>query len=349
MIRIDRPLFAEEKIINEEQSSIQQILSQFKQPIPSNYIKLKVEEGNYQFSTSSKWKDKPNYERYGFYLEEKEEEWVQIDIPHNLLEELEIVKGDDITYPLYLTIDISQKKLIRGAYTIENEEEVFIDKPVSEKNVEKELVKRLKELEILRKQVKDLEGLQQEKVGLEEKVNNLEETIQEKDEEISEKERQVNHWEDLIYEETQKKEKLEKELKEIKSKKRDWRSFYEWLNNNVCDLNEVGAHKGNIKAMERHKYPEISIGQNYYALSYLMLSLENLLRMSFRNYGTGLNSNVKIDFLGEYNENIDFEKISQDTTKNPNNVFLRESNVRKAYNRLLENWREDTPLQVYTE
>jgi len=236
-----------------------------------------------------------------------------------------------------LTIDISQKKLIRGAYTIENEEEVFIDKPVSEKNVEKELVKRLKELEILRKQVKDLEGLQQEKVGLEEKVNNLEETIQEKDEEISEKERQVNHWEDLIYEETQKKEKLEKELKEIKSKKRDWRSFYEWLNNNVCDLNEVGAHKGNIKAMERHKYPEISIGQNYYALSYLMLSLENLLRMSFRNYGTGLNSNVKIDFLGEYNENIDFEKISQDTTKNPNNVFLRESNVRKAYNRLLEN------------
>ncbi|CAG8610783.1 37897_t:CDS:2 [Gigaspora margarita] len=108
---------------------------------------------------------------------------VQIDIPHNLVEKLEIVKGDDITYPLYLTIDISQKKLVRGAYTIDNEEEVFIDKPVSEKNVEKELVKRLKELEILREQVKELEDLKHKKVSLEKKVNNLEKDNLEKDEE----------------------------------------------------------------------------------------------------------------------------------------------------------------------
>jgi len=88
-------------------------------------------------------------------------------------------KGDDITYPFYLTIDISQKKLIRGAYTIENEEEIFIDKPVSEKNVEKELVKRLKELEKLRKEVGKLNNLQSEKEELEEKSRNLENKIQE--------------------------------------------------------------------------------------------------------------------------------------------------------------------------
>ena len=40
-----------------------------------------------------------------------------------------------------------------------NKEEVFIDKPVSEKNAEKELVKRLKELKELREKVKEFENL----------------------------------------------------------------------------------------------------------------------------------------------------------------------------------------------
>jgi len=47
-------LYAEEQILNQETSNIQQILNQFKQPISDKYIKLKVEEGNYQFSTNSK-------------------------------------------------------------------------------------------------------------------------------------------------------------------------------------------------------------------------------------------------------------------------------------------------------
>jgi hypothetical protein len=151
------PIYAEEQIINEETASIQKILNQFKQPIPTNYIKLKVEEGNYMGSTNPKWKDKPVSERYGFYLEEEEEKWVQIDIPRELMETLEIAEREDINYPLYLNPSVlKEKRPIRGAYTIENEE-VFINKPVSEKNVEKELVKRMKSLRDLRKKVEELE------------------------------------------------------------------------------------------------------------------------------------------------------------------------------------------------
>ena len=36
------PLYAEEIIINEEAISIQQILSQFKQPVPSNFVELNL-------------------------------------------------------------------------------------------------------------------------------------------------------------------------------------------------------------------------------------------------------------------------------------------------------------------
>src|SRR5437763_109658 len=73
------------------------------------------------------------------------------------MENLEITEGEDITHPLYLFSDVLKKQPIRGAYTIENEDEIFIDKPVSEKRSERELVNRLKELKGLRKKVKKLE------------------------------------------------------------------------------------------------------------------------------------------------------------------------------------------------
>jgi len=46
-------LYAEEQIINQETVNIQEILNreEFKQPIPTEFIKLKVEEGNYMGST----------------------------------------------------------------------------------------------------------------------------------------------------------------------------------------------------------------------------------------------------------------------------------------------------------
>jgi hypothetical protein len=85
---------------------------------------------------------------------------------------LEVEEGEDINYPFYLSSDVfSKKQLVRGAYTIENEEEVFIDKPVSEKNIEKELVKRMESLRDLRKEVEELKELKKE----------LEKEVKEKD------------------------------------------------------------------------------------------------------------------------------------------------------------------------
>jgi len=54
MTRIDSiPPYAEEQtqLIREEQLSLQEILSQFKQPIPSNFIQI---ETDYIFTTKSK-------------------------------------------------------------------------------------------------------------------------------------------------------------------------------------------------------------------------------------------------------------------------------------------------------
>src|SRR5947208_12856140 len=103
-----------------------------------------------------------------------------------MIEALDITNGEDITHPFHLTSSALKRKPVRGAITIKNEEEVFINRPVSKKNVEKELLRKLKELEKLREQVKKLENLKHEKAKLEEKSRNLEETIKEKDEEIGE-------------------------------------------------------------------------------------------------------------------------------------------------------------------
>jgi len=346
------PQVEEQQFLNEEQQTIQKILNDFKQPIPSNYVKLKVEEGNYQFSTSSKWKDKPNYERYGFYLEEDEEKWVQIDIPHNLVENLEIEKGDDITYPIYLTIDISQKKLVRGAYTIENEEEVFIDKPVSEKNVEKELMKRLKELEKLRKQVNELENLKHEKVNLEEKVNDYKKTIQEKDEEINEKERQVNHREELIEKGIKIKEKLQKELEGVKNKNRSWKSFYDWLLKEVVEVSSSNPEERIVKKSKWKEYPVVAQFETHNKTQYtnqLLLSLEITLGIPTPNYVA-----VKYPVL-PYDESKDFSFFYIRDVRGDNDFWYGNSriyNYRKdlwgEYEKMFEDWKKDTPLQTTT-
>lgn len=154
---VSAPLFAEERLIEQqtERQIIQEALNKFKQPIPNNFVKLEVGLGNYMCSTSPEWKDKPLSERYGFFSENRE--WVQIDIPHEFMEILEITRSEDITYPLYLNPSALKKQFVRGAITIESEEELFIDKPISKKNSEKELIKRLEELEKLREEKKYLE------------------------------------------------------------------------------------------------------------------------------------------------------------------------------------------------
>jgi hypothetical protein len=51
---------------------------------------------------------------------------------------------------------LEKREEIEGAITIESEEEVFLDRQISEKNAEKELVKRLEKLKGLRKEIERL-------------------------------------------------------------------------------------------------------------------------------------------------------------------------------------------------
>jgi len=63
-----------------------------------------------------------------------------LDIPHTILEKLELEKGEDIPYPLYASsIILNKKEFSFGAITIEDKKEIFIQKPLSINNLEKEL------------------------------------------------------------------------------------------------------------------------------------------------------------------------------------------------------------------
>ena len=105
----------------------------------------------------------------------RENKRIWLDIPHELMEKLELPVGKTFLWPFYLKPEVLvEREEVDGAITIESKEELFINKPVSEKNAKKELVNRLEELESLREKVKDFEKLQSEKEELENKLKDSE-------------------------------------------------------------------------------------------------------------------------------------------------------------------------------
>ncbi|CAG8850299.1 3532_t:CDS:2, partial [Racocetra persica] len=99
--------YAEQKIIQTD-LKVSDILKT-KTPIPDNFLKL----------------EKPTCERFGFTYEE---EWIQLDIPHTLMKELDLPLGEDIPYPVYISPQVLERKPICGGLTIENKKEIIIDK-----------------------------------------------------------------------------------------------------------------------------------------------------------------------------------------------------------------------------
>ena len=121
------PLYEEQKqIIQEEQLNLQQILAQFKQLVPADFIELKTLGENYMRSTPSAW-PKPICGRYSFL---NGEEWITLDITHSLLTELEIELGQDIPYPVYISPLALKKEEVCKGITIEDKKEIFIQKPL---------------------------------------------------------------------------------------------------------------------------------------------------------------------------------------------------------------------------
>ena len=115
-------------------------------------------------------------ERYGFAYKG---EWIQIDIPHDLMEILGIEKGEDISRLFYLNSSVLSKGTSYGGITIENEKEVFLLEPsTGEKETQTELsgkdiselkkkneeqAKRSQELEIINEELKKQVSQLQEK------------------------------------------------------------------------------------------------------------------------------------------------------------------------------------------
>jgi len=129
----DLPLYAEQITVNQEVEQIQQVLSQFKQPVPSNFIELA--QLNWMCSTQN-WKE-PVCERYNCLIKD---EWKQVDIRHDLLEGLGLTKN--IPYPVHISSVVLDKGLDRYfAYNVKDEKEIFLQKPFTVQNLEKDINK----------------------------------------------------------------------------------------------------------------------------------------------------------------------------------------------------------------
>ncbi len=160
----DLPLFAE--VREQETTTLQKIFSQFQQPIPSNFVELKTVGENYMRTTPSSW-PKPVCERYNFSVGE---EWITLDIPHSILEKLELNKGKEIAFPIYLAPEVLTRKEVCKGIALENENEIFLNRPLTINNLGRELTRWLKEIESLKTQITNLET---EKEGNQETITNL--------------------------------------------------------------------------------------------------------------------------------------------------------------------------------
>jgi predicted nucleic acid-binding Zn-ribbon protein len=150
VLKNNLPPIVEQIVLPEGQLDLQEILAQFKQPVPTNFVELK--EVSYLCSTSPKW-NKPLSERYTF---QQGENWLFLDIPHPLIERLRLEKGADIPYPVYISPSVLDKDLSFGAYTIADETEIFFEQPLTINNLALNLTRWLVEIESLKTQIQAL-------------------------------------------------------------------------------------------------------------------------------------------------------------------------------------------------
>ena len=55
------------------------------------------------------------------------------------MEKLELKKGAEISYPIYISKETLEKALSFAAITLEKEDEILIEKPLNERNLKREL------------------------------------------------------------------------------------------------------------------------------------------------------------------------------------------------------------------
>jgi len=134
---------------------------------PQEFIELKTVGKNYICSTQG-WPKEPVCERYGFSANGK---WIQLDIPREIMKELELNLGEEITYPIFIFPMLLEKNPDEfGGITLESEKDVFVEKPLTEEketqtelsgniiaNFEEMLEEKDNQINQLNRQIKELE------------------------------------------------------------------------------------------------------------------------------------------------------------------------------------------------
>ncbi|CAG8630586.1 3660_t:CDS:2 [Funneliformis caledonium] len=117
------------------------------------------------------------------------------------MEKLELVKGQQINCPVYIKKEVLEREPTFGGTTLENEKEILLERPITEKNLEKELARWLTEREELiadnqkKEQTitnleRDKEIWKEEKEQLQGKIAELEKNL--KEEKLDKEEIQKN-------------------------------------------------------------------------------------------------------------------------------------------------------------
>ncbi|KLL02858.1 MAG: hypothetical protein MRERV_65c003 [Mycoplasmataceae bacterium RV_VA103A] len=174
------PIYAEQKNIQTDLQA--QDILKTKTPIPDNFLKLTSKERNYTCSTQG-WKE-PNCERFVFTYEG---EWIQLDIPHTIMKELDLPLEENIPHSVYISPQILERKPICGGITIENKKEIIIDEPFSK---DQECQTNLTGQQILNQ----INQLQQEDQLNQQTILNLQNEVAELENKLSEIEKLKNIW-----------------------------------------------------------------------------------------------------------------------------------------------------------
>ena len=164
MTRINNtPPYAEEQkqLIEEEQLSLQEILSQFNYPVPSGFVKLGQPR---KYWGSTEGLEKTICERYVFKYDGKS---ITLDIAQELSNKLELTSKENF----HIKEEVLSHSPEEGGITIENEKEIFLEKPFTIQNLERD-INKLFEL------IKKLEG---ERGENQETITNLKKQLEEKE------------------------------------------------------------------------------------------------------------------------------------------------------------------------
>ena len=234
----DLPLYAEQITINQNQEveQIQQILSQFKQLVPDKFIELKQLK---RMCSTAGWKE-PTCERYNCLINSK---WSQVDISHTLLEELKLTKAKNIPYPVHISPAVQNRGVdCYLAYNIENEEEIFLEKPFTVESLEEDINTLLENIE-------------------EQKGKNNQLTA-----ELKELQKVINKWRDQFTDETK---RLNEEMVEVQitlqaekeQLNNDWKKRHQQeLNQKDNEITRLESEVRKIKK-ERDDRPKITLHQ----------------------------------------------------------------------------------------